>query len=82
MAKRKWAAEMKAGSKQSFKTSLEKGPTHVVQSLIGIFGTTEDEVINMIVKNWMSQNIDMLARYNIDLQALNNTSVINRFNDA
>lgn len=79
MAKRKWAAEMKPGSSQKFVTSLEKGPTHVVQSLIGIFGTTEDDVINIIVKNWMSQNIDMLEKYGILVKALNGTCVANRF---
>lgn len=79
MIKGKWAATMKNGTLQQFKVSLEKGSTHVVQSLLDIYGTTEGDVINSIVKSWIGQNIDMLEKYGIQVKVLNGTEVMNRF---
>jgi len=50
------------------KTPLEKGPAHVVQSLVGIAGSTEEEVTSMIVKSWMIQNMDMLEKLGITIK--------------
>lgn len=80
--------DMKCSSKmakeeiQKVETPLEKGPSHIVQSLVGIYGSTGGEVINTIVKNWMDQNIEMLESYGISLKVVGGVQVLQKYNEA
>ena len=63
---------------KEFKISLEKGPTHVVQCLIGIYGSTEEEIINTIIKSWMLDNIDGLEKLGITMKVNGGNLIIEK----
>ena len=81
MCKLECSSKMKSGSVQMVETPLEKGPTHVVQSLVGIYGSTPGEVINFIVKSWIGDNIELLEKMDIKLKVIGGLQVLDKFED-
>ena len=65
-------------SMKEFKVLLEKGPVHVVQCLIGIYGSTEGEIINTIIKSWMFDNIDKLEKLGITMKVNGGNLIIEK----
>lgn len=72
---------MKKGSVQKIAAPFEKGPSHIIQSLVGIYGSTPGEVINFIVKSWTGDNIELLDKLGINIKVLDGTLVVENKGD-
>lgn len=73
--------KMTKGETQKVETYLEKGPSHIVRSLIGISGSSGGDVLNFIVKSWISQNIGYLANLGIEMKVHNAAWAIDQIDD-
>ena len=72
---------MKKSSTQKIAAPFEKGPSHIIQSLVGIYGSTPGDVINFIVKNWIGDNIELLEKFGIDIKVVGGTQVVQKYGD-
>ncbi len=77
----KCSSNMKKGDIQAIDTYLEKGPSHIIRCLIGIFGASGSEVINYIVKDWINNNLDLLNNLGISFSIKNAKWEDNIFED-
>ena len=77
----KCASRMKKGDIQKIETYLEKGPSHIIRCLIGIYGKSAREVINFIIKDWISNNIESLYKLGISFTVKNSKWETDLFED-
>lgn len=81
MSDMKCSSKMKKDETQDIYVPLEKGPSHIIQCLIGIYGTNASDVLNTITKQWISQNMDMLERYGIEIKTTGGIQALDKHGD-
>ena len=54
------------------KITVDEYINHVIYKLIGIYGSSHSEVINYIIKSWISDHWEELVNYDISIKRKDN----------